>query len=30
MVITILTPTYNRGGVTNPMVFAAKANRKRF
>ena len=30
MMITILTPTYNRGGGANPMVFAAKANRKRF
>jgi len=31
MMITVLTPTFNRGGaITKPLGFTAKANCKRF
>lgn len=32
MMITVLTPTFNRGGggITKPLEFTAKANGKRF
>lgn len=32
MTVTVLTPTFNRGGggITKPLGFAAKANCKRF
>lgn len=30
MTVTVLTPTFNRGGIAKPLGFAAKANCKRF